>query len=78
MDINQFLNNFVSQFEDSDTIEVDTSTRFRELPTWDSMTAMCVQTMIHDDYEVTIPDQQFKSLSTVQEVFDFVVNAKKQ
>jgi acyl carrier protein len=77
MDINQFLNKFASQFEDCDTIEVNAGTRFRDLPTWDSMTAMCVQTMIFDDYEVTLPDQQFKLLSTVQDVFDFVVNAKK-
>lgn len=77
MDINQFLNKFSSQFEDSDTIQVQADTKFRDLDTWDSMTAMCIQTMILDDYGVTLSDQQFKSYSTVQEVFDFVENAKK-
>jgi acyl carrier protein len=78
MDIKEFAANFAAQFEDAEIVELLPETKFRELPTWDSMTAMCVQTMILDDYQVTLPDTEFKAMATVQDVYDFVANAKKQ
>ncbi|MDB5141275.1 MAG: putative acyl carrier protein [Mucilaginibacter sp.] len=77
MDINQFITKFSSQFEDGADIEVTPTTTFRELPTWDSLTAMCIQTMILDDYQVKLSDQDFRSMQTVQEIFDFIENKKK-
>jgi acyl carrier protein len=73
MDINEFANKFASQFEDVEKMEVNADTKFRDLPTWDSMTAMCVQAMVLDDYNVVLSDQDFKFMSTLKEVFDFVL-----
>lgn len=76
MNLTEFTQKFASQFEEGEDFEIQPDTEFRDLATWDSLTAMCVQTMVLDDYGVTMADHDFKKLSTVQEVFDFVVNAK--
>lgn len=77
MEINGFIKKFTLQFEESEMLEVKPETNFRELSTWDSLTAMCVQTMILDDYDIKLTDQEFKSLKTVQEIIDFIENHKK-
>ena len=77
MDTNQFIQKFSEQFEDAELVKLDMDTIFRELPTWDSMTAMCVQTMIFDDYGVNLPDDRFKELTTVRDVVDFLTNEGK-
>jgi acyl carrier protein len=75
--IDQFITKFTSQFEDNEEIDVHPTTAFRDLPSWDSLTAMCVQTMIMDDYEVKLSDQELRSMLTVQEIFDFIQNKQK-
>lgn len=77
MNIDQFITKFTLQFEDNEEIDVNPTTVFRELPSWDSLTAMCVQTMILDDYEVKLSDQELRSMVTVQDMFDFIQHNKK-
>jgi acyl carrier protein len=76
MNIDEFITKFTLQLEDVDEIEVKPATVFRELPNWDSLTAMCVQTMILDDYEIKLSDQELRSMVTIQEMFDFVESKK--
>ena len=76
MDIQDFTKKFATQFED-ESIDMQPETNFRELPTWDSLTAMCVQTMVLDDYGVTLSDPDLKNLQTVEDVYNFVANAKQ-
>ncbi|GEO03228.1 hypothetical protein AAE02nite_08920 [Adhaeribacter aerolatus] len=72
MDYNSFIENFKEQFIDADEISVDLGTKFRDLPTWDSLTGMSVLVMIKDEYEVDFSADELKRCNTVQEVYDLI------
>jgi acyl carrier protein len=72
----KFINDFKSQFIDSDEITVDASTEFRKIGSWDSLTGMAVLVMIKDEYGVDMADTDLKKCNTVQDIFDFVSSKK--
>ncbi|MFC2081221.1 acyl carrier protein [Bacteroidota bacterium] len=76
MDINNFTEQIREQFLDEDQPKVTPSVKFRELETWDSLTGMAVLTIIHDEYDINIPVDDFISMHTINELFDYV-KAKK-
>ena len=76
MNRDKFINDFKSQFIDSDEITVDASTEFRKIGSWDSLTGMAVLVMIKDEYGVDMADTDLKKCNTVQDIFDFVSSKK--
>lgn len=76
MEQDKFINDFRSQFIDSDEIAVDASTEFRKIGSWDSLTGMAVLVMIKDEYGVDMADTDLKKCNTVQDIFQFVSSKK--
>jgi len=72
MDINEFIANFADQFDDTDSSEIMAETKFRELKEWSSMTGLAILNMINTNYSVRLNFSEFKSVNTVQELFDLV------
>ena len=42
MKIENFINGFVNQFDDTDASEIQANTQFQELDEWSSLTAMAI------------------------------------
>ena len=72
MDKAKFIEQFQSQFIDSDEIDVSAETTFRDIGSWDSLTGMAVLVMIKDEYGVDMSETDIKKCHTVQDIFDFV------
>jgi len=45
---------------------------FREYPEWDSLSVLTVLAMINEEFDITIPRQEFDKLITIQQLFDFI------
>jgi len=73
MDSKLFLEKFSDQFEDSEQTTISLDTSYKNLDSWDSLTAFSVQAMIEDDFGVTLNQEDIKSAGTVKELFDLVV-----
>ena len=76
MQRDKFIEDFKSQFIDSDEIAVDASTEFRKIGSWDSLTGMAVLVMIKDEYGVDMADTDLKKCNTLQDIFEFVSSKK--
>ncbi len=74
MPIEQFIEKFASQFEDSETENIQKDTDFKQLETWDSLTAFSVQMMIEDDYNVQLSPDDFKLVNTVGDLYNLIVS----
>lgn len=72
MDIKEFIENFVNQFEDVPSTEVTPMTQFHELSEWSSFIALSVMAMIDEEYDVQIKADEMRNSQTVQELFDIV------
>lgn len=72
MEFNSFLEKFKEQLIEDDPAIVKADTKFRDLGSWDSLTAMAVITMVEDDYDVKIKEDIFKSFNTVSDIYNYV------
>lgn len=72
MEIQEFINNFASQFDDTDPNEFKAETRFRDLEEWSSFLALAIMAMIKSEYDVAVTAQEMRESQTVQELFDVV------
>lgn len=72
MEIQDFIENFSNQFEDTDTSSFSKNTKFRELDEWSSLTALSILAMIDEEYDVQLKATEMKQTNTIQELFDLV------
>lgn len=77
MEFEDFKVKFVDQLIDEDDNAIEKDTMFRNLSSWDSLTAMAVIAMIEDDYGVKIAPEEFKKLNTVEDIFNLIVTDNK-
>lgn len=74
MNINDFIQNFADQFEETDGINA--GTKFHDLEEWGSLIGLSIIAMIDDEYDVVIKGDELRACVTVQDVYD-LVNIKK-
>ena len=72
MEIQEFVSNFASQFDDTDASEFQAETRFRDLEEWSSFLALAIMAMIKSEYDVAVTAQEMRDAETVQDLFDVV------
>ena len=72
MDIKEFIEHFIEQFDEAPVIEVTPETRHHETDEWTSMIALSVMAMIDEEYDVQIRADEMRNSQTVQELFDIV------
>jgi len=76
MKLKEFVENFASQFEDTDVNEIKADTKFRELEEWSSLTALSVIAMIDEEYEVAIKGNDMRSATTVEDLYNVVKSGR--
>ncbi len=76
MDFNSFLEKFNEQLIEDDLSKITKDTKFHELGSWDSLTAMAVIAMIEDEYSVVIKEETFRSFVYVGDIFNYVSSQK--
>lgn len=72
MDIKDFIENFASQFEDTDASEITAATEFKNLDEWSSLIALSVIAMADEEYDVTLKGDDIRGAVTVEDLFNIV------
>ena len=72
MELEEFITNFANQFDDTDASEIKADTQFRELDEWASLVGMAVMNMIDKKFAKRITISEFRSVNTVEELFNLV------
>lgn len=77
MDINNFIKNFGSILEETDTSKLTEHTRFHEeIEEWSSLTALSVIAMVDAEYGVSIKGEEIKKSVTIEDLFNLVRSRK--
>lgn len=76
MDINEFIEHFAEQFEDTDASVFNADTKFHDLDEWSSLMALNIIAMVDEEYDVTIKGNDISKASTIQDLFDIVKSKK--
>ena len=72
MELNEFVENFAEQFDDTDASEIKAETVFKELEEWSSLIALSVIAMVDEEYDVTIKGDDIRNSNTIEDLFNIV------
>ncbi len=77
MSIQDFIENFAAQFDDTDESSFATDTKFKQLDEWSSLTALSIIAMVDDEYDVIIKGNDIINSETIQDLYN-IVEQKRQ
>lgn len=76
MTLEEFVQHFAEQFDETDVNLIKADTKFKELEEWSSLIALSVIAMVDEEYEVALKGDDIRNSSTIEDLFN-VVRAKK-
>lgn len=76
MDINEFIEHFAEQFEETDAAEFKADTKFHDLDEWSSLTALSIIAMVDEEYDVTLKGADVENAATIEDLFNTVKGKK--
>ena len=72
MEINEFINNFADQLDDTPAASLSPETVFHELDEYSSIIALSIIAMVDEEYGVALSGNEMKSAVTIQDLFNTV------
>lgn len=77
MQLDQFIQNFIDQFEDLDANTITPQTVFKDLDEWSSLSALSIIAMADEEYNVMLKGEDIRNAVTVEDLFN-IVKSKQQ
>ena len=74
MELNEFVEKFAEQFDDTDPSEIKAETNFRDLEEWSSLIGLSIISMVDDEFEVVLKGDDMRRANTVEELYNFVLS----
>jgi len=72
MELNGFIQNFASQFDETDVTEFQAETLFKQLKEWSSLIALSIIAMADEEYNVKLKGNDIKEASTIEDLYNVV------
>ena len=71
--LNEFVELFAEQFDETDASEIQASTVFHDLEDYSSLIALSIIAMIDEEFDVTIKGDDMRASVTVEDLYNKVV-----
>ena len=72
MELQEFIQNFANQFEETDSSVFTKDTVFKNLDEWSSLLALSNIAMVDEEYEVTLKGDDISNSNTIEDLFNLV------
>lgn len=72
MNLQEFIDNFAEQFDETAPEAFTAETKFKELEEWSSLMALSIIAMIDDEYDVIIKGNDIIGSDTIQDLYNVV------
>lgn len=72
MELQDFIENFADQFDHTDPSVFTPETVFHDLEEWSSLIALCVVSMITEEYDVNLKGDDIRNAHTIEDLFNTV------
>ena len=70
--LNEFVELFAEQFDETDVSEITPSTVFHELEEYSSLIALSIIAMVDEEFDVTIKGDDMRAAVTVEDLYNTV------
>ena len=71
--LEEFVNLFAEQFDDTDPSEIHASTVFHDLDEWSSLIGLSVIAMVDEEFDIALKGDDVKSSVTVEDLYNKVI-----
>lgn len=71
--LEEFIECFAAQFDDTDSSEIKAETSFKSLDEWSSLVALSVIAMVDEEFNVTIKGDEIRNSQTVEDLYHEVI-----
>lgn len=72
MKLEEFVNHFASQFDETPADAFTPSTVFKSLEEWSSLTALSVIAIVDEELDVRITGADIRNSNTIEELFTLI------
>jgi len=72
MEINEFIKNFASQFDETEPDLFTAISEFKTLDEWSSLTALSIIAMVDEEYKVKIKGDDIRNSKTIEDLFKII------
>ena len=72
MELQEFIEKFAEQFDETEVSELTAETKFKELDEWSSLIALSIIAMVDEEYDVTLKGNDINTSSTIEDLFNVV------
>lgn len=76
MELNEFVEKFAEQFEDTDPSEIMATTNYHELEEWSSLIGMMIIAFVKTEMGKTVTGDDLQACKNVEALYNFIM-AKK-
>lgn len=70
--LNEFVELFAEQFDETDASEIQASTQFHDLEEWSSLIGLSVIAMVDEEFDVALKGDDVKTSVTVEDLYNKV------
>ena len=71
--LNEFVELFAEQFDETDASEIQASTQFHDLEEWSSLIGLSVIAMVDEEFDVALKGDDVKTSVTVEDLYNKVI-----
>jgi len=71
--LDEFVELFAEQFEDTDASEIQASTVFHDIEEWSSLIGLSVIAMVDEEFDVALKGDDVKNSVTVEDLYNRVI-----
>lgn len=72
MTLNEFVERFAEEFDETPAEQFKADTVFKSLDEWGSLTALSIVSMVDEEYDKRITGADLRSVSTIEELYNLV------
>lgn len=72
--LEEFVELFAEQFDETDAAEFSADKNFRELDEWSSLIALSIIAMVDDEFDITLVGDDVKNSNTIRDIYDIVAS----
>ena len=76
MEIQEFIQNFADQFDETDLSVFTAETEFKQLDEWSSLMALSIIAMVDEEYDVQVKGEYIRNAQTIGDLFEIVKSKK--
>ena len=71
--LDEFVELFAEQFDETDAAEIQASTQFHDLEEWSSLIGLSVIAMVDEEFDVALKGDDVKTSDTVEDLYNKVI-----